>query len=130
MFTTGAGIALLIAAIMGFAVGVAVVGQTLYASTLDRLREYGTLKAIGATNTYVCMLVAKQAMILALAGYVAALAISVLLVRTAQRSGAPIVLPWQLGGLLFVLALVMSLGGAVFSIRKALTVDPSLVMRL
>ena len=130
MFTTGAGIALLIAAVMGFAVGVAVVGQTLYASTLDRLREFGTLKAIGASNTFVCLLVAKQAAILALAGYLLAIMVSTLLVRLAQQNGAPIVLPWQLGLLLLVLAFVMSLGGSIFSIRKAMAVDPSVVMKL
>ncbi len=130
MFTTGAGIALLIAAIMGFAVGVAVVAQTIYASTLDRLREFGTLKAIGAGNSYVSMVVAEQAAILAGAGYLAALGVSTAVVRVAQSSGAPIVLPWQLAVLMLILAFVMSLGGSVFSIRKALAVDPSLVMKL
>ena len=130
MFTTGAGIALLIAAVMGFVVGVAVVGQTLYASTLDRLREFGTLKAIGASNTYVCMLVGKQAAILAVTGYLLAIAFSILLVHLAQESGAPIVLPWRLALLLLLLAFVMSLGGAVFSIRKVMSVDPSVVMKL
>jgi len=130
MFTTGAGIALLIAAVMGFAVGVAVVAQTLYAATIDRLREFGTLKAMGASNRYVCVVVAKQACILAVAGYVFALGIGWVAVRAAARSGAPIVLPWQLAVLLLVMALVMSLGGAIISIRKALSVEPSLVMKV
>jgi putative ABC transport system permease protein len=87
------------------------------------------LKAIGATNSYVCLLVAKQAAILALAGYALAMLASSLLVRAAQHTGAPIVLPWQLAILLLVLAFVMSLGGSIFSIRKALAVDPSVVMK-
>jgi putative ABC transport system permease protein len=130
MFTTGAGIALLIAAVLGLAVGTAVVGQTLYASTLDRLREYGILKAIGAGDGYICRLVAKQACMLAGAGYAVALAMCTVVVRAARDSGAPIVLPWQLAALLLVMAFGMSLGGSVFSIRKALAVDPSLVMKL
>ena len=130
MFTTGAGIALLIAAAMGFVVGVAVVAQTVYASTIDRLREYGTLKAIGASNGFVSALVAKQALMVAGAGYVLAMALSLVVVRFAQQSGAPIVLPWQLAALMLLMALVMSLGGSVFSIRKALSVDPSMVMKL
>jgi putative ABC transport system permease protein len=130
MFTTGAGIALLIAALLGVVVGTAVVAQTLYASTLDRLREYGTLKAIGAGDGYICLLVAKQASLMAVAGYAGALAVSMLVVRAARNSGAPIVLPWQLAVLLLAMAFVMSLGGSVFSIRKALAVDPSLVMKL
>jgi putative ABC transport system permease protein len=130
MFTTGAGIALLIAAVMGFAVGVAVVAQTIYSSTVDRLREFGTLKAMGASNAYVCGVVIRQAAILAAAGYVLALGLSQLLVGLAQKSGAPIVLTWQLSVGLLAMAFVMSLGGSVFSIRKALAVEPSLVMKL
>jgi len=47
MFTTGAGLAVLTAAWMGLIVGVAVVAQTIYAATMDHIREYGTLKAMG-----------------------------------------------------------------------------------
>ena len=130
MFTTGAGIALLIAAVMGFAVGTAVVAQTLYGATMDRLREYGALKAIGASNTYVCLLVAKQASIVAIAGYAVAFGVSALAIRVAQNTGAPIVFPRQVAALLLAMAFVMSLGGSVFSIRRALSVDPSLVMKL
>ena len=44
MFTTGAGIAVLLAALLGLVVGVVVVAQTIYATTMDHLREYGTLR--------------------------------------------------------------------------------------
>ena len=50
MFTTGAGVAVLLAAALGLVVGIVVVAQTIYATTMDHLREYGTLKAMGATN--------------------------------------------------------------------------------
>jgi putative ABC transport system permease protein len=50
MFGTGAGITVLIAAFLGLLVGVVVVAQTIYSATVDHLKEYGTLKAMGATN--------------------------------------------------------------------------------
>jgi putative ABC transport system permease protein len=40
MFTTGAGVAVLLAAVLGLVVGVVVVAQTIYATTMDHLREY------------------------------------------------------------------------------------------
>src|SRR5690606_3496210 len=46
MFTTGAGLALLVASFVGLIVGFVVVAQTLYATTIDHLREFGTLRAI------------------------------------------------------------------------------------
>src|SRR5215469_3765025 len=61
MFTTGAGLAVLTAALMGLVVGVAVVAQTIYAATMDHIREYGTLKAMGATNGYLYRVLIEQA---------------------------------------------------------------------
>src|SRR5260370_18932086 len=61
MFTTGAGLAVLTAALMGLIVGVAVVAQTIYAATMDHIREYGTLKAMGATNRYLYRVLIEQA---------------------------------------------------------------------
>ena len=61
MFTTGAGIAVLLAAALGLVVGVVVVAQTIYATTMDHLKEYGTLKAMGATNGYLYrVIIGKQ----------------------------------------------------------------------
>ena len=40
MFTTGAGVAVLIAAVLGLVVGFVVVAQTIYATTMDHIREY------------------------------------------------------------------------------------------
>ena len=52
MFGTGAGVTVLIAAGLGLLVGVVVVAQTIYAATVDHIEEFGTLKAMGATNGY------------------------------------------------------------------------------
>lgn len=59
--STGAGMALAFAAFMGLLVGVVVAGQVLYTSTLEHLREWGTLKAIGATNSQVTLAIVAQA---------------------------------------------------------------------
>jgi hypothetical protein len=40
------------------------------------------------------------------------------------------VLTWQLALLMLGMAVIMSAGGAVFSVRRVLAVDPSLVMKL
>ena len=69
MFTTGAGVAVLMAAVLGLIVGIAVVAQTIYATTMDHIREYGTLKAMGAPNRYVLGVIMQQAAIAAVMGY-------------------------------------------------------------
>lgn len=50
MFGTGAGVTVIMAAALGLLVGIVVVAQTLYAATIDHISEFGTLKAMGATN--------------------------------------------------------------------------------
>ncbi|MCY3023156.1 MAG: hypothetical protein NTW87_29620, partial [Planctomycetota bacterium] len=64
--STGAGPALAMAAMMGLIVGVVVAGQVLYTSTLENLKEYGTLKAMGASNLQVARAIVAQAVVGAL----------------------------------------------------------------
>ena len=64
--STGAGPALGMAALMGLIVGVVVAGQVLYTSTLEHIKEYGTLKAMGASNLQVTGAIVSQAVVGAL----------------------------------------------------------------
>ena len=93
MFTTGAGVAVLIAAVLGLVVGFVVVAQTIYATTVDHIREFGTLKAMGAPNSYVYKVIMKQAAISAVIGYVLGMIVSVFVVHASQKGGAAILMP-------------------------------------
>jgi putative ABC transport system permease protein len=129
MFTTGAGVAVLIAAVLGLVVGVVVVAQTIYATTMDHLREYGTLKAMGATNAYLYRVIVQQAIIAALAGYPLAMIVSAFIVRGSAKGGAAILLPWQLAAGLFVLTVLMCTSAALVSINKVTRLDPATVFK-
>jgi putative ABC transport system permease protein len=129
MFTTGAGIAVLIAALLGLVVGVVVVAQTIYATTVDHIREYGTLKAMGATNRYLYGVIVQQAVISAVIGYVMGMFVSVFVVRGSQEGGAAILLPGWMVALMFGLTLAMCVSAAVVSIRKVTTLDPAMVFK-
>lgn len=129
MFTTGAGMALLIAASLGLVVGGVVVAQTLYATTMDHLPEFGTLRAMGAPGSYIHRIIIAQAVAAALVGYVCGIAISFFLVDLAARGGASIVLPPTLSIGLFFLTVVMCVTAGLVSIRKVTTIDPAMVFR-
>jgi putative ABC transport system permease protein len=129
MFTTGAGIAMLIAAFMGLIVGVVVVAQTIYATTMDHLKEFGTLKAIGASNSYIYRVIIKQAMISAVIGYLLGMAISFVIVRMSQGSGAAIRLTPEMVVGMFVVTLLMCIGASIVSINKVTHVDPAMVFK-
>ncbi len=129
MFTTGAGVAVLIAAVLGLVVGFVVVAQTIYATTMDHIREYGTLKAMGAPNSYVYRVIMKQAAISAVIGYVLGMIVSVFVVRASQEGGAAIVMPMPMAAGMFFLTLLMCVGAALVSINKVTRIDPAMVFK-
>ncbi len=129
MFGTGAGIAVILGGMLGMLVGVVIVAQTIYAATMDHIREFGTLKAIGATNWYVYGVIFKQAIVSAVIGYVIAVAIAIFLAQKAQSSGANIILPPVMLAALFVVTVVMCLAAAMLSINKVTKLDPAMVFK-
>jgi len=129
MFTTGAGLAVLTAALMGLIVGIAVVAQTIYAATMDHIREYGTLKAMGATNAYLYRVLIEQAVWSAVLGYALAMFISHFIVQASEKGGALILMPLSMKvGMLF-LAVLMCITAALVSINKVTRLDPAMVFR-
>jgi putative ABC transport system permease protein len=129
MFTTGAGVAVLLAAALGLIVGFVVVAQTIYATTMDHMKEFGTLKAMGAANSYVYKVIIEQAAISAVIGYVLGMIVSMLVVRASQSGGAAILLPWQMGVGMFFLTMAMCIGAALVSISKVTRIDPAMVFK-
>ena len=129
MFTTGAGVAVLMAAALGLIVGIAVVAQTIYATTMDHIREYGTLKAMGAPNSYVFGVIMTQAAIAAVMGYSIGMVVSIFVVRGGSMGGAAIVLNWQTVVMMFFLTLGMCLSAAIVSVKKLMTLDPAMVFK-
>ena len=129
MFTTGAGVAVLLAALLGLVVGFVVVAQTIYATTMDHLREFGTLKAMGAPNSYVYKVIIKQAAISAVIGYFLGMIVSVFVVHASQKGGAAILMPTPMAIGMFFLTLTMCVGAALVSINKVTRLDPAMVFK-
>jgi putative ABC transport system permease protein len=129
MFTTGAGVAVLLAAVLGLVVGFVVVAQTIYATTVDHLKEFGTLKAMGAPNSYVYKVIISQAAMSAVIGYVLGMIVSLFVVRASQSGGAAILMPWPMAIGMFFLTLLMCVGAAMVSISKVTRLDPAMVFK-
>jgi putative ABC transport system permease protein len=129
MFTTGAGMALLIAAALGLVVGVVVVAQTLYATTMDHLTEFGTLRAMGAGNWYIHKIIIIQALASAVVGYTLGIVVSYVLVQLAEKGGASSLLPFWVAVGLFFVTVSMCVGAALISINKVTRIDPVMVFK-
>lgn len=129
LLTTGAGLALFAAAVLGFAVGVVIVAQTLYAITMDHLAEFATLRAIGASRGYINKVITQQALVSALFGYAIGIALCSVIVWRAAEFGPALLLPWQLALAVAVLTAVMCMSGGLISMRKVLRLDPATVFK-
>jgi putative ABC transport system permease protein len=129
IFTTGAGVATLIAAMLGLIVGVVVVAQTIYATTIDHIREFGTLKAIGASNRHIYRVIIEQALISAVVGYIIGISIAFGIVYLSRRNEAAILLPWPTAVAILGLTVLMCVSASVVSIHKATRIDPALVFK-
>ena len=129
LVTTGAGFSLVISSALGLIVGVVVTAQTLYATTIDHLPEYATLRAMGAPARYLHGIILRQAAIAACLGYAIGISIAAVLVAGARESSAAMLMPWPLAAALGVATLAMCAGAALISIRKVLAIDPVSVFR-
>jgi putative ABC transport system permease protein len=129
MFGTGAGITVLIAAALGLIVGVVVVAQTIYAATVDHIREFGTLKAMGATNGYIYGVILRQALTSGVLGFIPGISIALAVAAGSQQGTTAIIVPPWMVGALFVLTLGMCAAASVVSIRKVTRLDPAMVFK-
>jgi putative ABC transport system permease protein len=129
VFRTGAGISTLIGAVLGLLVGLVVVAQTIYAATVDHIREFGTLKAMGAKNRYIYRVIIEQALLSAFMGYVVAITACLLIVHGNANGTTAILLPPEMVAGTLVLSAAMCVAASVISIRKVMTIDPALVFK-
>jgi putative ABC transport system permease protein len=126
---TGIGIGIGITVFLGFIVGTIIVGQTIYSSTMEHIREFGTLKAIGATNIDIYKIIFEQALINACLGYALGFIVTLLTKNLYDRLRVNLMLTPGLLIAMFFITLFMCLISSFISIRKAAKVDPVIVFK-
>ncbi len=127
---TGMPINFLTAVALGFLVGVAISGQTFYNFTLDNLRYFGTLKAMGARNGMLLRMILLQALVVGAIGYGLGVGTaSAWGMLISGRTQLAFRLPWHLLVVSAVAVLVICLSSAALSIRKVMKLEPAVVFR-
>jgi len=111
-------------------VGTVVAGQTFYLFTLENLKQFGALKAIGTTNRKLMGMILLQALVVGAVGYAVGMGLATvffIVARTEATRG--IVLLWQvMVGTGVVVLLIVTLA-SLLSIRKVLVLEPAMVFR-
>jgi putative ABC transport system permease protein len=126
---TGVGAGFFTTAVLGVIVGFVVVGQILYSGTLQYLREYGTLKAMGARNSMVVRVILSQAMISAALGFVVGGVLAVGMRAAMASANLTVALFPSLYAATLVVTIAMCSLASLLSIVKVFRLDPASVFK-
>jgi putative ABC transport system permease protein len=126
---TGVGASFFTTAVLGILVGLVVVGQILYSGTLQYIREYGTLKAMGAKNSAVVKVILSQAMISAALGFAVGAPLAIAMRIAMKGANLTVALFPALYAGTAVITAAMCAFAALLSIVKVLRLDPASVFK-
>jgi putative ABC transport system permease protein len=112
-------------------VGTVVAGQTFYLFTVENLKQFGALKAIGVTNARLMGMILLQAFSVGALGFAVGtgMAATFFEITLRQMATRGIVLMWQCvaltGACIFFVVIIAS----ILSIRRVLVLEPASVFR-
>jgi putative ABC transport system permease protein len=131
MTSTGIPVNFGITIFLGFFVGVAIAGQTFYLFTVENLRQFGSLKAMGLTNLRIVSMILLQAVVVGVIGYALGSGMTALyFVATNQRTQlAGLNIPWEVMAGTGLAVLVIVVLASLVSIRKVLVLEPAVVFK-
>jgi putative ABC transport system permease protein len=118
-----------VSVLLGFLVGAAIAGQTFYSFTIENLRYFGVLKAMGTSERTLLLMIIFQALIVSFIGYGIGVGCTALFAFFTQNSMVAFRFPWQLFvfsiiGVTFIASLA-----ALMSIRKVIQLEPAIVFK-
>jgi len=127
---TGIGFTLGMGAVLGVVVGVVIVSQILYSSVSDHIKEFGTLKAMGASDWTLYGVIVEQSLWMAVLGYAPGTVLCWFVAQwTGSSMGIVVLITPLSAAAVFGLTLAMCVGSAVFAIQKVTRVDPAIVFK-
>ncbi|HYO08313.1 MAG TPA: ABC transporter permease [Tepidisphaeraceae bacterium] len=118
-----------ISVVLGFLVGTAIAGQTFYNFTLDNLRHFGALKAMGTSNGVLLRMILIQAVVVGVIGYGLGVGAASLFGHLTRNSELAFLLPWQLLVASAVAITLICIASSLVSIRKVVKLEPAIVFK-
>lgn len=120
-----------ITVVLGFVVGVAIVGLTFSLFIRDNIKQFGALKAIGVTNGKIMGMVGAQAGLVGLIGYALGVIGTVVFIQvfSANPFFKGFYIPWQIPLVSLVAVIVILAITGLIAIRSVLKTEPAAVFR-
>jgi len=127
---TGIGINFGTTIVLGFIVGMAIAGQTFYLFTVENLKQFGALKAMGASTFTLARMILLQAFTVGFTGYGIGIGLATGFgLLSANSGGLPFVETWQLLLIVLIALLGICACSALISIVKLARLEPAIVFR-
>lgn len=116
---------------IGFVVGGAVIALTTYTATVEKAREFGVLKAVGASGRFLYRVVVDQSLIVGSLGSALGIVAAVAAARLikAQVPEFITVLRWTDAAIVFAGALATAVLASYVPVRRIERIDPAEVFR-
>jgi putative ABC transport system permease protein len=114
---------------LGFVIGVLIAGQMLYNFTLDNLRYYGTLKAMGTGDWSLVRMVLIQTLSMGAMGYGIGVGAGAVLGRLVGDAGLAFRMVWEIPVLAAGAILFICVVSAMLCLRRVLTLEPAIVFK-
>ena len=130
-FVSSGGIVASFGSLVLFAIitGFAIVGLTLFSSVKDRIKDYGTIKAIGGTNAVIRKIILWQALIFSFVGFLIAYGLLFTFIQVTKGTLDIQMTALLLGFLIFV-TLSISMISSLFAMRKIVKLEPVEIFRM
>jgi putative ABC transport system permease protein len=114
---------------LGFIVGTAVAGQTFYNFTLDNLRHFGALKAMGTANGVLLRMILLQAVTVGVIGYGLGVGAASMFGFLTRNSELAFWLPWWLLLITAFAIMLICIASSLISILKVIKLEPAIVFK-
>jgi putative ABC transport system permease protein len=118
---------------LGFVVGAAIAGQTFYLFTIENLKQFGSLKAMGVTNLRLVGMILLQALIVSCIGYGLGVGGAVcfgLAMEAAAKSVPPaFYMTWHILVMVGAGVMIIAMLASLISIRRVVVLEPAIVFK-
>jgi putative ABC transport system permease protein len=118
-----------IAVLLGFLVGTAIAGQTFYNFTLDNLRHFGALKAMGAGNMRLLGMIMLQGLIVGVIGYGIGVGLAAGMGSAFGKSQLAFRLLWETLAISGAAVALICSAAALLSMLKVFRLEPAIVFK-
>jgi putative ABC transport system permease protein len=118
-----------ITTLLGFLVGTAIAGQTFYNFTIENIKQFGALKAMGATNLRIVGMIMLQALVVGLLGYGLGIGLAAAFGLWTAGTELAFFTHWTILPITAAAIVLICLLSSVLSVRRVIVLEPAVVFR-